>query len=64
MDKNKLNLISWERATSPKVLGGMGLRDHLTVKRTMSAKRILPLINKADFLWVHILKAKYGDLKP
>lgn len=49
----------WGGIESQDSLGGLRLRDLLTVKSFLVTKRILPILNKDQNLWTKILMAKY-----
>ncbi|KAJ1702372.1 hypothetical protein LUZ63_002151 [Rhynchospora breviuscula] len=60
-EKHKMRLVPWEKITSPKLLGGLGLRDTTILNRAMIMKTIWRLNSGFNdgALWVQVLKAKY-----
>ena len=61
---NKMNLIGWQTNASPIEEGGLGIRDLKPTRKTNCAKRLVPLLNNENLLWVKVLMAKYGTMTP
>ncbi|XP_061347266.1 uncharacterized protein LOC133292825 [Gastrolobium bilobum] len=53
------HLINWSTITSPKEVGGLGLKRLEFMNDAMLAKRVWSFSNKPDHLWVQVLKSKY-----
>ncbi|WOL20247.1 hypothetical protein Cni_G29051 [Canna indica] len=50
--------------TDSRARGGLGIRDLEIVRKTMIAKRVLPLLNNIESLWCKFYKAKYKAVHP
>lgn len=58
----KMPLLSWDCVTDPKWEGGLRLSDLHLVKSTTGTYKLLPLLNKEDYIWDKLLLAKYGPI--
>ncbi|WOL14513.1 hypothetical protein Cni_G23293 [Canna indica] len=62
--KKGAKLLTWERMTDSRASGGLGIRDLEIMRKTMMAKRILPLLNNEESVWCKFYKAKYKTVHP
>lgn len=61
--QRKTFLVSWNKITCPKELGGLGFRDSRTTNKAFMMKIAWGIVNNINYLWVKVLRAKYklGD---
>ncbi|CAL1411454.1 unnamed protein product [Linum trigynum] len=59
-DKSKMHLVAWEKMTTPKCQGGVGLRPTRLPNLAMLAKGGWRLMQEKDTLWTQVMQAKYG----
>lgn len=53
-------MISWNNTTLGKPEGGLGLRNLCLTKHSLMAKNVLNYLNNCDYIWVDIIRKKYG----
>ncbi|WOL08423.1 hypothetical protein Cni_G17176 [Canna indica] len=63
-ERHSAKLISWRKVTDSRSNGGLGIRNIHVMKQALVAKRVLPVLNKDDVLWVKFLNAKYKNMHP
>ena len=59
---NKCPLVDWKTICTPKVVGGLGLRDPLDNNKVMSAKIWWRWINYKEEPWAKLWHLKYAPL--
>ncbi|KAJ4802650.1 RNA-directed DNA polymerase (reverse transcriptase)-related family protein [Rhynchospora pubera] len=65
-DSHKMRMVAWEKITSSKQCGGLGLRDVRILNQATNMKVLWKLASREyeGTLWVQILKAKYLTRSP
>lgn len=58
--KRKVHLKKWNKICSPKKDGGPGFREAKELNLACVMKLAWGLINKLNYLWVKIMRNKYG----
>ncbi|GLT32300.1 hypothetical protein SLA2020_069760 [Shorea laevis] len=63
-EKRKTHLVSWDRVTQPKKLGGLGLRSSKEANQALMAKVQWRMISEKDRLWSKAFCEKYKIQDP
>ncbi|GKU87915.1 hypothetical protein SLEP1_g2242 [Rubroshorea leprosula] len=63
-EKRKTHLVSWDRITQPKKLGGLGLRSSKEANQALMAKVQWRMISEKDRLWSKAFCEKYKIQDP
>lgn len=58
-DKRSLAYVAWGKITTPRGMGGLGLRSIEEMNKALVMKVIWKLASNEDAQWVQVLKAKY-----
>lgn len=57
-----LHLVRWNSVALPKRLGGLGLKDMEIFSYALLGPVVYKLLNSQDIPWVHLMRAKYGNI--
>ncbi|XP_048422575.1 uncharacterized protein LOC125469371 [Pyrus x bretschneideri] len=58
-DNSKIHLVKWETVSTPKFMGGLGLKDTHFMNQALLAKTGWKLMQRDPGLWAQVLKGKY-----
>lgn len=58
-DKKSMSYVAWDSVTTPKGMGGLGLRHLKEVNKALVMKTMWKLATGANMLWAHLMQAKY-----
>ena len=59
INKRKLHLVGWQKATLPKEKGGLGLRTTRLNNEALLAKLAWKILRKEETIWQSLVEAKY-----
>ena len=54
-----INLVNWHKVTTPKHLGGLGIRTAREKNTSLLGKLVWDMVQSSNKLWVHLLSNKY-----
>jgi hypothetical protein len=54
-----IHLVNWKKVTSPKSVGGLGIRTARNANTSLLGKLVWDMVQSTDKLWVNILSNKY-----
>lgn len=57
--QRSLHIINWDVLTTPRNLGGLGIRDTRLMNIALFGKLVWSLLHERDKLWVQVLTHKY-----
>ena len=55
-----INLVNWQKVTSPKHLGGLGIRSARETNISLLGKLVWDMVQSTNKLWVHLISNKYS----
>lgn len=58
-EKKKLPYVAWEEISTPKGMGGLGLRSLAEMNKALVLKTVWKIANEVEALWTQALRAKY-----
>jgi hypothetical protein len=60
-DRRKYHAVSWKNITTPKWMGGLGLRNLEVMNQACLIKLVWKLSSGAEEYWCNIMRSKYAD---
>jgi len=58
-DNKGINLVNWHKVSSPKNLGGLGIRTTRETNTSLLGKLVWDMVQSSNKLWVRLLSNKY-----
>jgi len=58
-DNKGINLVNWHKVTTPKHLGGLGIRTARETNTSLLGKLVWDMVQSSNKLWVQLLSNKY-----
>jgi len=55
-----INLVNWQKVTTPKHLGGLGIRSARETNISLLGKLVWDMVQSTNKLWVHLISNKYS----